>query len=66
MGQFSKPGLWAQLSHSLCFEYLWQVYKHLYMSHKGKLQILTKLSMRHQVYPMIQKWAAHMVYLAYI
>ncbi len=25
-----KPDLWAQPSHSLCLEYLWQVYKHHY------------------------------------
>ncbi len=25
-----KPGLWAQPSHSLCLEYMWQVYHHLY------------------------------------
>ncbi len=24
------PGLWAQPSHSLCLDYLWQVYQHLY------------------------------------
>ncbi len=29
-----KPDLYAQPSHSLCLEYLWQVYQHLYQMYK--------------------------------
>ncbi len=29
-----KLGLWAQPSHSLCLEYMWQIYQHLYQMYK--------------------------------
>ncbi len=34
MHRWVKPGSWAQLSHSICLEYLGQIYQHLYRMYK--------------------------------
>ncbi len=45
-----KPGVWAQLSHYLCLQYMWQVYQYLYQMYNVDVSFFRSRQM------LLQKW----------